>query len=92
MKKQKQTIECGRCGESRQEALTEAEVAVIRDAIGPIYRQCDRCEKTTGWIGGAPAPARSRKTPAPQRLQKEQKRMATQAERDTVDSMVRDRT
>lgn len=100
--KETHAIECGRCGESRLESLTEEEAKKLRDAIEPIYRQCARCEKTTGWIGSAEAPAGGREL-MPQRAQnqsenggaaadrpsrKGHERMATQAERDNVNSMV----
>src|SRR5262245_18944326 len=53
MEGQKLQIECGRCGEAILETLTEEEANTIKDGIGPIYRHCDRCEKTTGWIEAA---------------------------------------
>ena len=53
MKDRKLQIECGRCGKTMSEILTEAEARTIRDGIGPAYRHCDRCEKTTGWIEAA---------------------------------------
>jgi hypothetical protein len=86
---------------TRQDALTEEEAEKLNAAIGPIYRDCAQCEKTTGWINSARSPI------APMDLQwhqsqprtgggkgiesqtiKGQERMATQAERDTVNSMV----
>jgi hypothetical protein len=103
MKKQQRMIECGRCGETRQEFLTQEEMEKLNDAIGPIYRQCGRCERMTGWIGSA-RPSVATKEPRPGPLQNRpvnglaaegqprngQKRMATQAERDEVNSMVDD--
>lgn len=53
MEDQKLQIECGRCGKTMSEILTEVEARTIRDGIGPVYRHCDRCEKTTGWIEAA---------------------------------------
>lgn len=109
MKKQQQAIECGRCGETRMESLTEEEAGELRDATGPIYRQCARCEKTTGWISSA-RPSAAAKDPmlcqTPRQIQnqstnkraadnqapKGQERMATQAERDSVNSLVLDGT
>ncbi len=101
MKKQQHTIECGRCGETRVEYLTQEEARMLDDATGPIYRQCERCGKTTGWINSArPTAAMSEPMPVPikdkslndrlseSRPLKGQERMATQAERDSVNSMV----
>jgi hypothetical protein len=53
MEGQKLQIECGRCGKTMPELLTDVEARTIRDGIGPVYRYCDRCEKTTGWIEAA---------------------------------------
>jgi hypothetical protein len=46
-------IECGRCGKAMSEILTGVEARTIRDGVGPVYRHCDRCEKTTGWAAAA---------------------------------------
>lgn len=90
-------IECGRCGETRLEVLTEAEARAIGDGIGPASRQCERCGKTTGWIKARRKSASTdeavrRSThresavgPSAERLvQRGQERMATQSERDEV--------
>src|SRR5687767_10317054 len=53
MDDQKLQIECGRCGKTMPGLLTEVEARTIRDGVGPVYRYCDRCEKTTGWIEAA---------------------------------------
>jgi hypothetical protein len=53
MKDRKLQIECGRCGKTMPELLTDVEARTIRDGVGPVYRHCDRCEKTTGWIEAA---------------------------------------
>lgn len=100
MKKQQHTIECGRCGETRVEYLTEEESRMLNDATGPIYRQCERCGKTTGWINSSrPVTAMRASTPVLMQNQSVgarpsenrplngQERMATQAERDSVNSM-----
>jgi hypothetical protein len=50
---QKLQIECGRCGKTMPGLLTEVEARTIRDGVGPVYRYCDRCEQTTGWIEAA---------------------------------------
>lgn len=102
MKKQQHTIECGRCGETRQEFLTEEETKKLNDVAGPIYRDCAGCGKTTGWIGSAHPPVATKepilslvqnppvngRTNGSQPL-KGQERMATQDERDDVNSMLR---
>lgn len=94
MKKQEYTIECGRCGESRREFLSVEEAGKLSDGVEPIYRECERCEKTTGWISSAcqsPAseePASRPLPPAQNQPLKGQERMATQAERDNVNSIV----
>ena len=101
MQIQQQTIECVRCGMTREDLLTEEEAERLTAAIGPIYRDCRQCEKTTGWVSSAPSPVAAKELPwhqsQPQieggksigsQTIKGQERMATQAERDTVDSMV----
>lgn len=100
--KQQQTIECGRCGQTRLESLTKEEAAKLNDAIEPIYRHCQQCEKTTGWIRSTHSSAPTKETrPRSGKRQsagraaenwplKGQERMATQAERDQVNSMVYD--
>jgi len=50
MENQKLQIECGRCGETMSDTLTEEEATTLKDGIGPVYRHCDNCEKMTGWI------------------------------------------
>jgi hypothetical protein len=101
MQIQQQTIECVRCGMAREELLTEEEAEKLSAAIGPIYRDCAQCDKTTGWVSSATLPVvvnellwhqslpqtGSSKETGSQPL-KGQERMATQAERDTVNSMV----
>lgn len=89
-------IECVRCGEEKLEFLTEEELEKLNDAVGPIYRPCSACDRTTGWIGSTkPEPATknlqnssSKKASAKNSPAREQKRMATQAERDRVNSLV----
>ena len=98
---QKLQIECGRCGKTMSEILTEAEARTIRDGIGPVYRHCDRCEKTTGWIEaaterdaieGAPqhtAAARSTSWTSNDRsVAQGQERLATTSERDEMEAML----
>jgi hypothetical protein len=41
MEDQKLQIECGRCGKTMLEILTEVEARTIRDGVGPVYRHCD---------------------------------------------------
>ncbi len=101
MKKQQHTIECGRCGETRQESLAEEEAKKLNDVAGPIYRDCVGCGKTTGWISSPHSVVETRE-PMLRLVQnppvngratgsqplKGQERMATQDERDNVNSMV----
>jgi endogenous inhibitor of DNA gyrase (YacG/DUF329 family) len=101
MEDQKLQIECGRCGKTMSEILTEAEARTIRDGIGPVYRHCDRCEKTTGWIEAAaerdateaakqhPVAARSTSQSNNDRpIAHGHERLATTSERDEVDAML----
>ena len=53
MKDRKLQIECGRCGKTMSEILTEVEARTIRDGATLLYRHCDCCEKTTGWTEAA---------------------------------------
>src|SRR5574341_32368 len=94
-------IECVRCGETRLELLTEAEERILNDGVGPVYRQCEQCEKTTGWIKGrglleselaylplgqsVSAPTVSQPVPSGQ------ERMANQSELDEVDDLLQRR-
>lgn len=96
MRIQRQTIECVRCGLAREDLLTEEETEKLIAVVEPIYRYCEQCATTTGWIGGKPLPPRTEHDPLPQSrvgsgTQSGQERMATQAERDHVDSMARSR-
>ena len=101
MKDRKLQIECGRCGKTMSGILTEAEARTIRDGIGPAYRHCDRCEKTTGWIEAAaerdatkvapqhPAAARSTSGSSNERpVAHGQERLATKSERDEMQAML----
>jgi hypothetical protein len=101
MEDQKLQIECGRCGKTMSEILTEAEARTIRDGIGPVYRHCDRCEKTTGWIEAAaerdvterakqrPAASRSTSRSSNDRpVAQGQERLATTSERDEMEAML----
>ena len=98
---QKLQIECVRCGNTMSEILIEAEARTIRDGIGPVYRHCDRCEKTTGWIEAAaerdategapqhPAAARSTGRSSNERpVAHGQERLATTSERDEMEAML----
>src|SRR5262245_48650256 len=53
MERQKFQIECGRCGKTGLESLIGEEARIIEDCVGPVFRHCDSCEKTTGWIKAA---------------------------------------
>ena len=101
MKERKLQIECGRCGKTMSEILTEVEERTIRDGIGPAYRHCDRCEKTTGWIEAAakcdatevapqhPAAVRSTSGASNERsVAHGQERLATTSERDEMEAMM----
>jgi len=91
-------IECVRCGETRPELLTEAEERILNDGVGPVYRQCEQCEKTTGWIKGrglleselAYLPfGQSVSNPiTSQPVPSGQERMANQSELDEVDDLL----
>jgi|GEM_PF-2676203 len=102
MKKRQYEIECGRCGETRLEFLTEGEARAIADGVGPAYRPCERCGKMTGWIearGKRASIEGTRNYPTAQQsarnqaaegsVPRGQERMATQSERDEVDEMLR---
>jgi hypothetical protein len=101
MKVQKFKIECGRCGETMSETLTEEEARTIRHAVGPVYRNCVRCERTTGWIEAAArrnAKEKLKRRAAVARPLSEssndrpvahgQERLATVSERNEVDAML----
>ena len=101
MERQPYEIECGRCGETRLEFLTEGEARDISDGVGPAYRQCERCGKVTGWIEASAKHAATGEMkqclrqrppasgqPAEGLVSRGQERMATQSERDRVDAML----
>ncbi|HEX5083234.1 MAG TPA: hypothetical protein VFY40_14405 [Blastocatellia bacterium] len=101
MEGQKLQIECGRCGMTMSEILTEVEARTIRDGIGPVYRDCDRCEKTTGWAEAAAkrdatevtqqhqAAAQSTIWSSNDRIVEHgQERLATASERDEMEAML----
>lgn len=101
MKKLQQAIKCESCGETRLELLMEEDVRACNDMRGPIYRDCIRCGKITGWIVRLRQSATTNTT-IPISFQSKfesiqlverytingQERIATQAERDKVNSMV----
>jgi hypothetical protein len=101
MERQQYQIECGRCGETRLEFLTEQEARVVSDAIGPAYRQCERCGKVTGWIEARSQCAGAEETrveaayqpsanaqTAERPVPRGQERVATQCEREQVKAML----
>ena len=103
MKGQKLQIECGRCGETSLETLTEEEAKTIQDGIGPVYRHCDHCEKTTGWIESAAKPDSPEEVKQDMTVARPtggrgndglvahgQERLATVSERDEVNAMRHD--
>lgn len=99
MNKQQQRIECVLCGETRCEQLSEEESEKIAVPTSSIYRQCGVCGKMTSWISSRLSAAKdlsSRRTGnlslnnilEDSHPQTGHERMATQAERDKVNSMV----
>ena len=101
MKTTQQALGCSECGEIRLELLTEEDAATLQDIAGTINRACVRCGKSTGWGVTDYLPVQAKNTlPRPLQVQLEsvriaddhiikgQERMATQAERDNVNSMV----
>ena len=99
MEKQEYHIECGRCGETRLERLTEHEAQGISDGIRPVFRLCVQCGRTTGWIEarnqpGSDLPRRATEPATSSRAAERfvlsgQERIATQSERDEVNEMLR---
>jgi hypothetical protein len=83
--------------------LTEVEARTVRDGIGPVYRHCDRCEKTTGWIEASAerdaAEGAKQHTAAAQSTSRSsndrpvahgQERLATASERDGMEVMLKE--
>ncbi|MCI0487366.1 MAG: hypothetical protein L0229_12295 [Blastocatellia bacterium] len=62
IEKRQYEIECGRCGATKQESVTEGEAKGITDRTAPVYRPCERCGKTTGWIESRSDPALAKET------------------------------
>src|SRR5438128_1629977 len=97
---QQYEIECVRCGETTLECLTEEEVRVTSDGIGPVYRPCGRCGKVTGWIkatskhaeaeerGSAQQPVTNAQT-VKSLVPRGEERLATSSERDEVNARLR---
>jgi hypothetical protein len=91
-------IECVRCGETRLELLTEAEERTLNDGVGPVYRQCEQCEKTTGWVKGRgsleselaylPLGQSVSNLTASQPVPSGQERMANQSELDEMEDLL----
>jgi hypothetical protein len=96
--KQQDEIECGRCGEIRLEILSEKDLRLITEGTGPVYRECEKCGKTTGWIkatagtdltsrtNSAVVNPQSASDPA-QRTPAGQERMASRSERREVNKL-----
>ena|ERR1051326_5748710 len=96
MEQQQYEIECGRCGETRLECLTEEEARVTSDGIGPAYRNCERCGKVTGWIKAGSKHAERKEAGSGAGAQTAGKlvpcgeeRIATSSERDEVNAKLR---
>jgi hypothetical protein len=95
MEQQRCEIECGRCGETRLEFLSEEERRVTSEGSERVYRPCERCRKVTGWsktrsqraaeIGPVMA---LRPMVAKRLVPRGQERMATTSERDEVNSLL----
>jgi len=103
MQIEQQTIECVRCGLAREDLLTEEESEKLTAAVGPIHRHCAQCGTMTGWVSSKRSPGGTKKLPSPPSptptesgggadgpTLKGQERMATQAERDHVNSLAKD--
>jgi hypothetical protein len=95
MKKKQYEIECGRCGETRLEMLTGEEAQILIDGVGPVYQQCERCGRLTGWIRAASRETtRERRGTSAREAAPEyptphgQERLATRNERDEINEML----
>lgn len=95
MEPQQYEIECGRCGETSLEFLTETEAMTTSDGIGPAYRPCARCGKVTGWIQARSKRAERAETGSVANAETAEKlvpcgqeRMATSSERDEVNALL----
>ena len=104
MQIQQQTIECVRCGLTREDLLTEEESEKLTAAVGPIHRHCAQCGTMTGWISSRRSSGVTKKSPSLPLINQTgggggiesptltgQERMATQAERDHVNSLADDK-
>ncbi|MBS1787069.1 MAG: hypothetical protein JST85_05070 [Acidobacteria bacterium] len=101
MKKLQQAIKCESCGDSRLALLMSGDAKAFNDVAGPIYRDCIRCGKITGWTVGLRQSATTSNASSISFQSKfesiqvvdsytinGQERIATQAERDKVNLMV----
>jgi hypothetical protein len=90
-------IECGKCGGTRSEILTEKDATMLKDRTGPIYRRCPHCDRTTRWIEAGDPPVDTQPSPS---LSSEkrgwknespvmagQERIATASEREKMDAL-----
>ncbi len=102
MAKQEYEIECGRCGETRCESLSEDDARLINEGTGPVYYECERCGKMTGWMKATkPGPQKSEEnhlttqsqSPGSQvqepQILNGQERMASRPERHQVNELLR---
>ncbi|MBL8169274.1 MAG: hypothetical protein JNJ50_14045 [Acidobacteria bacterium] len=100
MEEQLFEMECGRCGETRLEPLTESESRTVADGVGPVYRQCLRCERTTGWIAsrvlaanglsGQAAQSSIRTGQIDPRVPQGQERLASESELDEMNDLLQE--
>ena len=57
MQEHRWAIECARCGATKLELITGDEAKGMTEETRPIYRPCERCERTTAWIKVKSKPA-----------------------------------
>ena len=57
MERHRYEIECGRCGAMKLETVSEEESKGITDRTAPVYRPCEQCGRTTGWIKSKSSPS-----------------------------------
>jgi hypothetical protein len=89
MKDRKLQIECGRCGKTMSEILTEVEARTIRDGIGPAYRQAAAERDATEGAPQHPTAARSTSGASNEGpVAHGQERLATPSERDEMEAML----
>ncbi|MEN3332854.1 MAG: hypothetical protein V7641_2219 [Blastocatellia bacterium] len=63
MQEHRWTIECARCRATKLELITGDEAKGMTEETRPIYRLCERCERTTAWIKVKIKPALAEEKP-----------------------------